>query len=161
MPSAKLRVLVVDRDKSVTDSLVMALQHGGFDAVAAFSNDDAIARATQDAFDVLLTDVMMEPVNGIEIALAILRLRPEIRVVLFSGNPDASRILNQAAAAGQAFEILAKPLHPVELFRCLRGEAAPETAQETAHADRPRTGLLEFAGLGPLLETNDGSDLDD
>lgn len=57
--------------------------------VAASNAADAIASASQCTFDVLLTDGMMDPMNGIRIALAIL----EIRVILLSGSDRATPIL--------------------------------------------------------------------
>ena len=117
-----MRILVVDRDRSVTDTTVMVLKSAGFTAIGAISGEEAIGKATECTFDVLLTDVLMEPMNGVQIALAFLELQPSARVILFSGSNGAASILTQAAEAGHQFAILPKPIHPSELFLRLRGD---------------------------------------
>lgn len=122
MSLKKRRVLVVDWDRAVAETVVLVLNAGGFEAVAAFSGEEALLKAAQCSFDVLLADVMMEPVDGIQTALAFLQLQPAARVVLFSSSEGASTILMEAVKDGHDFPVLAKPIHPEELFFHLRGE---------------------------------------
>jgi CheY-like chemotaxis protein len=117
-----MRILIVDRDQVVAKTLVMVLNSGGYDAVAAFSGEEAIVKAAQSSFDVLLADVMMEPMNGVQTALAFLQIQPTARVLLFSGSNGAVPILSEAFQAGHNFPVLAKPVHPLELFSRIRGE---------------------------------------
>jgi CheY-like chemotaxis protein len=119
---AKLRVLVVDWDQSVAKTLAMVLHSAGIEAVTAFSGEEALVHAVQSRFDLLLADVMMGPMNGVQTALAFLRVHPTARVLLFSGSDGALPILNEAALAGHNFPVLAKPIHPTELFSHLRGD---------------------------------------
>ncbi len=128
----KLRILVADWNRSVAESLVLVLNLGGFEAVAAFSGEEAIAAASTSAFDVLIADVMMAPLNGIQTANAFRELHPASRVFLFSGNNDASPLLMHT---GHNFPVLPKPIHPSELFSHLRsGSLAPSLIPKDAEA---------------------------
>ena len=116
----KPRVLVVDDDAVVADTLVMALNTSGFDATAAYSGARALELARESSFDNVVTDVMMEPMNGIQAALAISQLHPECQVLLISGNERTAQLLQDAIDAGHEFSILAKPVHPSAILDHLR-----------------------------------------
>ncbi len=107
MSTRKLKVLVIDDDVSVADTLVMVLNFSGFHAVAAYSGEDALKLANQALYDHLVTDVMMEPMNGIQAAIAIRAVCPGCTVLLISGNPRTSHLLTEAVRDGHEFEILA------------------------------------------------------
>lgn len=118
--TGKPKVLVIDDDRLVADTLAMILNLNGFDAVATYSGEDAVELARSGNYDNLLTDVMMEPMNGIEAALAICALRPTCKVLLMSGNERTAALLKEASGAGHEFEILAKPVHPTVILQHLR-----------------------------------------
>jgi CheY-like chemotaxis protein len=124
-PNSKPKVLVIDDDRLVADTLAMILNTNGFDAVATYSGPEAIEFARSETYDHLLTDVMMEPMNGIQAALAICALRPTCKVLLMSGNERTALLLKEAAGAGHDFEILAKPVHPTVILAHLRGTQPP------------------------------------
>jgi len=108
----KARVLVIDDDKPVADTLAMVLKFGGYDADVSYSGEQGLELARQSTYDYLLTDVMMEPMNGIQVALAMREISPECKVLLISGNQRTSQLLADAVRDGYEFEILAKPVHP-------------------------------------------------
>ena len=116
MPN-KARVFVVDDEQIIADTFAMILNQSGFDAVPLYNGPDAIALCRRKPCDVLLSDVMMNPMNGVETALAIRQICPTCKVLLFSGNPDTANLLNIAQADGYAFEVLAKPLHPMDVIK--------------------------------------------
>lgn len=66
--------------------------------------------------DILISDVMMGALNGIEAALQIRGLLPVCKIFLISGQQATSTLLEEARAQGHEFEILAKPLHPTDLL---------------------------------------------
>jgi len=123
--SCNLRILVVDDDQLVADSLAMVLNFSGFVAVATYSGKEAVDLARLGNFDVLMTDVMMEPMNGIQAALEIRNLKPSCRVMLFSGNQRTAELLHEAHSAGHEFEILAKPVHPSVVLHRLHALGLP------------------------------------
>jgi DNA-binding response OmpR family regulator len=116
----KARVLVIDDDKPVADTLAMVLKFGGYDADVAYSGEHGLELARQSTYDYLLTDVMMEPMNGIQVALAMRAICPQCKVLLISGNQRTSQLLADAVRDGYEFEILAKPVHPTVILERLR-----------------------------------------
>jgi CheY-like chemotaxis protein len=122
----KTRVLVIDDDPIVADTLAMVLNVSGFEATAVYSGETALELARLKPFDKLVTDVMMEPMTGIQAALALSHIHPKCQILLMSGNERTAKVLQEAADEGHTFEILAKPVHPSVIIDLLRAE--PPTA---------------------------------
>lgn len=120
-----MRILVVDDNQSVADSVRLVLVNRGFEANVAYNGEDALDLARSTHFDILVTDVMMEPMNGIQIAIAFQHINPQGRVVLMSGNERAANLLLDAVRTGYEFPVLAKPFHPNELFSEISAIGAP------------------------------------
>jgi CheY-like chemotaxis protein len=70
--------------------------------------------------DIVITDVIMPGMNGIETATIIKQFLPDCRIVLFSGQTASIDLLEKARADGHKFEVLAKPIKPSELVLALR-----------------------------------------
>jgi CheY-like chemotaxis protein len=115
----KSHTLVIDDDRAVADTLAMVLNAEGFEAGAVYSGEAGVELARSLEFDFLVTGVIMPLMNGIEAAIRIRQLLPKCKVLLVSGDNDSSVLLQDARSRGYEFEILAKPVHPVELFRAL------------------------------------------
>ncbi len=115
------KVLVVDDEQVIADTLAMILNQSGFDARAAYSGEKALELASTFAPDMLITDVIMADLNGIDAAIRIRALLPQIKILLFSGQAATADLLEKARAQGYEFEILAKPVHPRDLLSKLRG----------------------------------------
>ena len=121
----KVKVLVADDEHVIADSLVAILNMSGFDARAVYDGAGAVAALESFEFDVLISDVVMPGMSGIEAANAILAQRPSCKVILFSGQATTCDLMSASEANGQHFEILAKPLHPADLLRKLRSSILP------------------------------------
>jgi len=119
--SAKPRVLVADDERVIADTLSMILNQSGFEARAAYSGEKALELAAAFAPDMLISDVIMADLNGIDAAIRIRALLPGIKILLFSGQAATADLLEKARAQGYEFEILAKPVHPQDLLNKLRG----------------------------------------
>jgi CheY-like chemotaxis protein len=115
----KSHTLVIDDDIAVADTLAMVLNAEGFEARAVYSGEAGVELARSLEFDFLVTGVIMPLMNGIEAAIQIRQILPKCKVLLVSGDNDSSVLLQDARSRGYEFEILAKPVHPVELFRAL------------------------------------------
>jgi DNA-binding NtrC family response regulator len=118
--STKPRVLIVDDDEVIATTLGMILDRSGFDAVSAFSGPQALEIAAISAFDFLVTDVMMEPMNGVELASAFCEMHPDARIFLISGTTEAAATVLAALDCEHAFPLLKKPIYPGELIELLR-----------------------------------------
>jgi CheY-like chemotaxis protein len=116
----KPKVLVVDDERVIADTLAMILNQSGFDARAVYSGEKAVEMASTCAPDMLITDVIMADLNGIDAAIMIRSLLPKIKILLFSGQAATADLLEKARAKGYEFEILAKPVHPQDLLSRLQ-----------------------------------------
>jgi CheY-like chemotaxis protein len=116
----KPKVLVADDERVIADTLTMILNQSGFDARAVYSGEKALELATTFAPDMLISDVIMADLNGIDAAIRIRALLPAIKILLFSGQAATADLLEKARTQGYEFEILAKPVHPQDLLTRLR-----------------------------------------
>jgi len=114
------RILVVDDETLIADTIVQILNRNGFIAEAAYSGREAIEMAKTYCPELVLSDVLMPQIDGVEAAIAIREHCPETRVVLFSGQAATVEILARARARGYNFELLPKPIHPTQLIKHLR-----------------------------------------
>jgi CheY-like chemotaxis protein len=117
---AKHKVLVVDDERVIADTLAMILNQSGFDARAVYSGEKAVELASSFEPDMLISDVIMADLNGIDAAIRIRAVLPSIKILLFSGQAATADLLEKARAKGYEFEILAKPVHPQDLLSRLR-----------------------------------------
>lgn len=117
---AKPKVLVADDERVIADTLVMILNQSGFEARAVYSGEKAVELAPGYQPDMLISDVIMADLNGIDAAIRIRALLPRIKILLFSGQAATADLLEDARAKGYEFEILAKPVHPQDLLNKLR-----------------------------------------
>ncbi len=118
--NAKPKVLVADDERVIADTLAMILDQSGFETRAVYSGEKALELAETFRPDMLISDVIMADVNGIEAAIRMRALLPEIKILLFSGQAATADLLEKARADGYEFEILAKPVHPHDLLSRLR-----------------------------------------
>ena len=98
----------------------MILNQSGFEARAVYSGETALSLAATFEPDMLISDVIMADLNGIDAAIRIRGLLPKIKILLFSGQAATADLLEKARAKGYEFEILAKPVHPQDLLTRLR-----------------------------------------
>jgi CheY-like chemotaxis protein len=122
MPNAtRPKVLVVDDERVIADTLAMILSQSGFEARAVYSGEKALELAGIFQPDMLISDVIMADLNGIDAAIRIRALLPAIKILLFSGQAATANLLEKARSDGYEFDILAKPVHPQDLLNKLRG----------------------------------------
>lgn len=117
LPSARAnghrpRVLVVDDESAIADTIAKILSLSGFPAIAAYDGHGALDTALLEPPEMLITDVMLPGMNGIELAVTIKRVYPECKILLFSGQASTSDLLAAARRAGHSFTLLSKPVPP-------------------------------------------------
>lgn len=117
---AKPKVLVADDERVIADTLAMILNQSGFEAKAVYSGEKALELAAAFEPDMLISDVIMADLNGIDTAIRMRTSFPRIKILLFSGQAATADLLEKARAQGYEFEILAKPVHPQDLLSRLR-----------------------------------------
>jgi CheY-like chemotaxis protein len=119
----KKRIIIVDDDVLIAESLADILNGEGFEATAVFSGQDAVDWAKKTKPDVVVSDVVMPEMTGIEAAKFIREFLPQCRVILFSGQALTNDLLAEARAQGHTFEMLAKPINPYALIAALRSKS--------------------------------------
>lgn len=115
----KLRVLVIDDERMIADTLTQILKMHGLDATALYSGESALEWIERYEPDIVLSDVMMRQVDGVETAARIRKLHRECRIILFSASslsPANRRKINHLG-----FEFLERPLHPEDLLARVLG----------------------------------------
>jgi DNA-binding NtrC family response regulator len=117
-------VLIVDDETIIANTLAQILNASGYDAKAVYSGETAMREAEAFAPNVLLTDVIMRGVSGVDVAIRVSRILPGCRVILFSGQASTADVLERAIAQGHRFEVIAKPIHPRELLNMLGSPAS-------------------------------------
>jgi CheY-like chemotaxis protein len=118
--SARPRVLVADDERVIADTLAIILRQNGFETATAYNGREAVEAARRWKPDLLVSDVMMPELTGIEAAIQIRLLIPECKVLLFSGQTETAAMLSDARLRGYDFELLEKPVHPTDLIDRLR-----------------------------------------
>lgn len=109
-------ILVVDDEPFVADTLAAILSHSGYIALTAYSGATALELVRSIHPALMISDVAMPKMNGIELALAVVKSSPECGVVLFSGHATAAD-LAPAREDGYDFTLLSKPVHPAEMLK--------------------------------------------
>jgi DNA-binding response OmpR family regulator len=118
--STKPRIMIADDEHVIADTLAMILNQSGFDARAVYSGEKAIELAVVFKPEMIVCDVIMAELNGIDTVIELRKLFPRIKILLFSGQAATANLLEKARAQGLKFEILAKPVHPQDLLAKLR-----------------------------------------
>jgi DNA-binding NtrC family response regulator len=112
----KPRVLIVDDEKTIADTLAMVFKLKGHEAIAAYSAETAVEAVETFEPDIVLSDVIMGKMTGVDLAIYLSRARPDVKVILFSGQAATVGLLDEAHRKGHDFRLLAKPIHPEKLI---------------------------------------------
>jgi DNA-binding response OmpR family regulator len=112
-------VLVVDDESAIADTLTEILSRSGYAAMAAYDGNDALECALLTPPELLITDVVLPGMSGIELAITVRRVFPDCKVLLFSGQASTADLLASAKREGHQFTLLSKPLHPKEFLACV------------------------------------------
>jgi DNA-binding response OmpR family regulator len=119
-----MRVLIVDDEAELVSALAERLRLRGFEATGATSGDAALARLASAPCDVVLLDVKMPVLGGLDVLQRIRQDHPGLPVVLLTGHGsthDADRGMQLGAA-----DYLMKPVSIEDLVRVLRATGAAE-----------------------------------
>ena len=119
----KNRIIVVDDEAVIAETVVEILAQEGFEATAVTDGASAVELAKSFEPDVVLSDVIMPGLNGIETGIKIRELVPKCKIILFSGQAATVDLFEKARMQGHQFEILAKPISPEKLIAVIRASS--------------------------------------
>jgi DNA-binding response OmpR family regulator len=115
--SVQLKVLIADDEILIADTLGLILRQGGYDCQVAYSGRAAVSKSLDFKPALLISDVIMPDMNGVEVAIRVREVLPTCEVLLLTGQAAAVDLMQRARAEGHDFDILNKPIHPDELLR--------------------------------------------
>ena len=109
-------VLVVDDESVIADTLAEILNRNGYAARSAYDGEAALEAALLMPPELLISDVVLSGMNGIDLAITMKSIFPGCRIILFSGRASTSDLLASAGSRGHQFSLLTKPVHPTDLL---------------------------------------------
>jgi DNA-binding response OmpR family regulator len=109
-------VMVVDDESSIADTLAEILSRSGYATITAYDGDSALESALLTPPEMLIADVVLPGMSGIDLAISIKRIFPDCKIILFSGQASTADLLAAANRDGHHFQLLNKPVHPADLL---------------------------------------------
>ena len=125
-------VMVVDDEPLIRETILEILREEGFEPIGISDGTAAVTWAERIKPDVVLADVIMPGINGVDMAIQLRKKMPAVRIMLFSGQASAADLLERARSQGHNFELFPKPIKPDELVAALRA-ATTEDRRVTTH----------------------------
>jgi DNA-binding NtrC family response regulator len=110
------RIFVVDDKNVIASTLAVIFNMNGYSARCFTRPIEALTAAQSDIPDLLISDVSMPGLSGIDLAIQIKALHPKCKILLFSGQAATQNLLENARNRGHDFYLLPKPVHPNELL---------------------------------------------
>jgi two-component system cell cycle response regulator CpdR len=112
-PTAMHKILLAEDDNDMRRFLVKALENAGFQVSSHDNGMSAYQRLREEPFEMLLTDIVMPEMDGIELARRASELDPDIKIMFITG--FAAVALNSDSDAPKNAKVLSKPVHLREL----------------------------------------------
>jgi FixJ family two-component response regulator len=125
------RVFVVDDEHVIASTLAAILNMNGFSAEFFTRPLEALAASQSVIPDLLISDVAMPGLSGIDLAIQMRAKHPKCKILLFSGQADTLDLLEDARDRGHDFHLLQKPVHPSEILSTI-GTLSTEHRREAA-----------------------------
>ncbi len=119
------RILVIDDDPEVVDILVTTLRDEGYGVLGALTSDEGLKLVILSRPDLVLLDIMLPGMNGIEVLKRIRSINPTIKVVMVTGNTDP--VLAREALELGALAYVDKPFDFAYLKRIVAMALQPES----------------------------------
>jgi two-component system, NtrC family, response regulator HydG len=153
--SAPIRVLIVDNEAPHAQAVAESLERVGYDCVVATSGPQGVKLIEQDAFDIVITDLMMNEVDGLQILAITKEKLPDAEVILVTGHgtiPSAVTAMQQGA-----FNYLLKPLDLSQLRAVTdKASASLRLRRTNAELNRRLDEKFGFEGvIGNSLQMHD------
>ncbi|MFP5213884.1 MAG: sigma-54-dependent transcriptional regulator, partial [Acidobacteriota bacterium] len=129
------KILVVDDERSMREFLEIMLLKEGYAVSCAAGGAEAIAAVRQETFDLVITDIRMKPVNGLDVLKQVKQISPATVVIIISAHASTETAV--AAMREGAYDYLPKPFKVDEIrtvisnaLQCRGGDERFRTEQE-------------------------------
>jgi DNA-binding NtrC family response regulator len=110
-------VFVVDDEVIISKSIALILQKNGYAARYFTNSVEALEHIHADPPDILISDVVMPQLSGVDLAVQAQTHYSGCRVLLFSGQASTIDLLYEVRKQGYTFTLLSKPVHPTDLLQ--------------------------------------------
>jgi FixJ family two-component response regulator len=120
MPQTEPIVFVVDDEEVIAKTLALILSGSGFYAKSFTDPLMVLQEAQMMEPNLLVSDVAMPGMSGIDLAIEMKRVHPKCKTLLFSGQASTADLLEKARRDGHDFVLRQKPVHPTDLLREIR-----------------------------------------
>jgi len=113
MTDAKQRILIVDDERSVVQSIALALAGEAFEIETVLSGEDALIRTASVKYDLVICDLMMPGLSGLDLLKSLREFRPTMPVLMITGYPTV-KTAEESVKMG-AFAYITKPFTPADI----------------------------------------------
>ena len=127
---SQAKILVVDDDKNIRRTVTIALESLDYYVHTAFDGKDAMVQLTGDKYDLIITDLKMPGMNGMELLQQAIAKYPEIKIVLISAHGTVDNAV-EAMKLG-ALDFLQKPFTPKELRNLVHNVLETESTESNS-----------------------------
>ncbi|THF64159.1 sigma-54-dependent transcriptional regulator [Pseudothauera rhizosphaerae] len=140
----QLNILVVEDDEALRDAVCLTLEMAGHGVTGVDGGPAALAELERQSFNLVVTDLRMQPMDGLQVLGEVRSRQPQLPVLLMTAYGDVDKAV--AAMRGGACDFLMKPFEPDVLLEHVRRYAAvPPSADDTVAEDPHTRNLLALA----------------
>ncbi|MDX5362847.1 MAG: sigma-54 dependent transcriptional regulator, partial [Pseudazoarcus pumilus] len=144
MSESAIRLLVVEDDAALRDAVCMTLELAGHHVTGVDGGPAALQAIEREPFNLVISDLRMQPMDGLQLLGAIRARLPQMPVLLMTAYGDVEKAV--AAMRGGACDFLMKPFEPEALLGHIRRYAAqPVSADDVVSGDARTQQLLQMA----------------
>jgi CheY-like chemotaxis protein len=144
----KLKILVVDDEITVCKSIRQAIVSEEYEVDMALSGEEALKKTDANGYDLVITDLMMPGISGLDLLKSLKETRPDIIIIMVTGYPTIKTAVESVKRG--AFDYLPKPFTPAELrglvSRALKKAAVEGRGEEKAQEPRIPPGYYYMLG---------------
>jgi DNA-binding NtrC family response regulator len=126
MSKNKKKILVVDDDHYICATLIELFQEDGFEMEAAYSGPEALDKFSNNLFDLVLLDINLPKMDGLQVLRELLRLDPNVAVIMATGKTDVATIVDSIKAGAENY--ITKPYHDFASLRAIIQKALDNKA---------------------------------
>ena len=149
----KLSVLIIDDEESIRKSLSIILNENGYDADSAKNGEEAIKKTAERYYNILLIDIVLPDINGVELLTRIRDAKPKMRKIIMTGNPSLQNAVDALNRGADAYVM--KPLEIEKILAIINEQLEKQRQEEKTAMElfqhgrlRARIELISREGSG-------------
>ena len=123
-------ILIIDDDLATCETMMDVLKEKGYRIARVSSGEEAVKMVQEAKFDIVFIDVRMPVMNGLEIYLALKKIRPSIKAIMMTGYRQEVQNLVEEAIKSNAYTCIYKPFDVERVLKLLEGIVARKTKTE-------------------------------